>query len=247
MKVPPILHLFFLFPLLFFLVSVAPARETIVVDGQQIRNCSVVEISAQGPVYRCEDTQETYIIPWSKLTPVQVASIRTNHNEALVNAICDGRYVKGTVYDANKEGTIIQISLGETKLGIEGYKKGGKVVTHGLVLINDLPIDIPRGIGDPIEIMAYFKADGKYDMVFGKVDMEYVTAAKPEWFQVTTWTNSAGDTMEAKLIGVKKEDDKVLFEKKDKERVLYNLSELDAASQEKAKKIHERLAKFPVP
>lgn len=205
---------------------------------------SIVEISNEGAIYE-SDSGSHRTVAWEKLSPVEKNTIRTKHNTELVNAICDARYVKGTVFHANKDGVVVQIDLTDEEFGIEGYHQGARVLKGGIILISDLPLDVPRSTGDPINVIAYFKEKSTFDMGIAAQEIEHLTTAKPDWFSVTDWTNSAGATMQAKLLGVSPEG-KVLFLKNGK-RMVITLSQLDAASQAKAKKVQARLAKFPVP
>lgn len=233
---------------LFLGAALSFAGETITLNGQQIRNCDLVEIGFDGVLYRSGDTNEIHNVPWDQLSTAQQATIRQKHNAALVNAICDARYVDGSVFHANKDGVVVQITLkdeGDSETGVEGFHQGARVLKGGIVLISDLPNDVPRSAGDPIKVIAYYKEKSMFDMGIAEQEIEHLTVAKPEWFQFTEWRNTAGVAMKARLLGIK--GDKVLFLKEDTSRFVYNLSQLDAESQEKAKEVHAKLAKFPVP
>ena len=229
---------------------IAFGRETIRINGQSFSNCKLVEISQEGPVYLSGDSGEHLTVPWKEITPVQENKIRTQHNDALINAICDARYVNGTVFHANKDGVVVQITLKSendpnSKEGIAGYYQGAKIVKSGLVLISDLPLHVPRSTGDPITMIVYFREKGEFDMGIAQQKIDHLTTAKPDWFQVREWKNSSGQAMQAQLLGVK--DDKVLFAKEDGSRFVYSFSQLDADSQKQVKETQKRLEKFPVP
>ncbi len=241
-------HTAYLFSIITLVVTgLATAGETITLNGQTIRNCEIVELTRDGVVYQSGDTDDLHVVPWAQLTAVQQDVLRKQHNKALVNAICDARYVKGSVFEANKDGVIVQIDIPESddEKGIEGYRNGAKVLKGGSILVSDLPTDVPRGSGAPIELILYYKE--KYDFTLGPLgstEVEHLTYSLPEWFQETDWKNAAGATMKARLLGVK--GDKALF-LKGGQRMLLNLSQLDAASQTKAKEIQAKLAGYPVP
>ncbi len=224
------------------------AAETITIDGNTIRNCTLVELSSDGAIYQSGDTNEYHTVPWAQLTPVQQSVIRSQHGTALVNVICDARYIDGTVFHANKDGVVVQMvpkKEGEKATGANGFYQGARVITSGLVLISDLPLDMPRSGGDPIKAFGFFKKKGLFDMGIAAQEIEFLTTLKPEWYEISEWKNSTGNVMKARLLGIK--GDKALFAKEDNSRFVYSLSQLDAASQKKAAEIQEKIGKFPVP
>ncbi len=227
-------------------LTISPGEETIVVEGEKLTDCSLVEISGEGPIYRCGDRGIHRVVPWAGLSPEQEALIRQRHREALVQAICGARYVDGSVFHANKDGVIVQVDPEALAVEmVEGYHRGARVIGSGLVMISDLPMDIPRSTGDPIRVIAYFRGTYAFDMAIARTDIEHLTVAKPEWFRFREWKNGAGQSMKARLLGIS--SGRVLFESEDGARFLYDLARLDPASQREAAAIHEKLKKFPVP
>ena len=94
-------------------------------------------------------------------------------------------------------------------------------------------------------MFAYFKEKRIFSLGIAEKEIEHLTVAKPDWFQISEWKNSDGQAIKAKLLGI--QGDKVLFSKEDGSRFVYGLSQLNAESQKRAKETGARLVGFPVP
>jgi len=231
--------------LLVVFVHDSPGAETIQVNGQSINNCELTELTPDGVIYKSKDTGELHTVPWDQLSTVQKNQITTRHYDALVNVICEARHIKGTMFSAVKEGVVVQINvIAPDTVGTKGYLNGAKVLHGGSILVSDLPLNVPRGEGAPIEITGYFKERYMFDIVIGKTEIDHVTVARPAWFEESEWTSAEGSKMKARLLAISP-DDKVLF-LKNGQRVVLEMARLDSASQEKAREIQKKLAPYPM-
>lgn len=224
-----------------FGASSAPAGEKISIQGSDYPNAELTDVSREGIIFKTEDG--SYVtLPWAETTAVQVSAVKAKLPDALSNALYDAHYVKGTVFQVTPDGVIIQIDLVEDYKGPE-FKNGARVLTHGLVIVKDLPGNVPQGEGAPIEITAHKRQTYTYDLAIAAKEIPLLTFAKPLWGQEQEWKNTDGQAMIAKLVAVK--DNKGMFEKGGK-RFIYDLTHLDAEGRERAAGIAEKLAGFPL-
>ncbi|MEO0416190.1 MAG: hypothetical protein AAF226_14680 [Verrucomicrobiota bacterium] len=223
------------------------AGEVLKVNGTTYRNAEVIEVTKSGPIYKTED--ETIVpLEWAELTPQQLHNLRTKNKESLMNVILGAKYARGTVFQANKDGVIIQITLEneENKIGTEGFLNGAEIVKGGLVIVPDLPSDVPRGTGVEVKFVGYQIKEYDYDLVVGQTKVPYLTHAKPDWAKEREWTNIKGQTMTSSLVAVKA--GKGLFEKADGTRFPpIELKTLDAESQKIAAIFAEKVKGYPIP
>lgn len=218
------------------------AGETITVEGATHRNAEMVEVAPTGAVYETEGG-EFVILPWADLSSAQLSSVKAKFPGAIENAMFEAHFIRGTVFQVNEDGVVIQVSLPEEESG-PGFRNGAVVLTSGLVIVKDVPTSVPQGEGATIEIVANKRSTYTYDMGIAAKEIPYLTVAKPLWGQEQEWTNSGGQKMHARLIAVK--DGKGLFEKGGK-RFPYDLSSLDEESRKRAAEVAAKLAGFPMP
>jgi hypothetical protein len=234
-----------LLPGFFCVISVlTPVRagERITVAGTDYPNAEVTDVSRDGVIYKVENG--TFVtLPWADTTAAQLSAVRAKFPGAMENALYDAHYVKGSVFQVNADGVVIQIDLDEGDTGPE-FKNGARVLTNGLVIVKDLPTNIPQGEGAPIEITAHKRQTYTYDMGIAAKEIPLLTMAKPLWGQEQEWKNTEGQSIYAKLVAVK--GDKVMFEKGGK-RFVYDLANLDDEGRKRAAEIAEKLAGFPLP
>jgi len=233
------------FSLLVLLVLVslpAESAEKITVAGSDYPNAEMTDVSRDGIIFKAEDG--SYVtLPWADVTAAQLSAVKAKFAGALENALYDAHYVKGTVFQVSPDGVIIQIDLEEGYAGPE-FKNGARVLTNGLVIVKDLPTNLPQGEGAAIEITAHKRQTYTYDMGIAAKEIPLLTMAKPLWGQEQEWKNTDGQSMHAKLVAVK--DDKGMFEKGGK-RFVYDLANLDDEGRKRAAEIAEKLAGFPLP
>ena len=213
----------------FLITATALSGETITVDGTAYPNSEMVEISKEGVIYKTEGGEHV-TLPWAR------------HKEGLMNAVYDAYVVKGSVFHVNQDGVIIQVSQEDAP--DPPYLNGAKVMTSGLVLIKDLPRDMPRGEGAPIDVVAYKRQTYTFDMGIAVKEIPYMTVAYPMWAREQEWENVDGQMMAARLIASK--DGKCLFEKGGKTFV-YPLDKLTADAQKRVAEYQERIKDFPIP
>lgn len=225
----------------FLISSIALSGETITVDGTAYPNSEMVEISKEGVIYKTEGGEHV-TLPWASLSPAQVSAVKARHKEGLMNAVYDAYVVKGSVFHVNQDGVIIQVSQEDAP--DPPYLNGAKVMTSGLVLIKDLPRDMPRGEGAPIDVVAYKRQSYTFDMGIAVKEIPYMTVAYPMWAREQEWENVDGQMMAARLIASK--DGKCLFEKGGKTFV-YPLDKLTADAQKRVAEYQERIKDFPIP
>jgi len=227
--------------LLFFTLP-APAGEKITVAGTDYPNAELTDVSRDGIIFKVEDG--SYVtLPWADTSAAQLSAVRAKFAGALENALYDAHYVKGTVFQVSPDGVIIQIDLEEGYTGPE-FRNGARVLTSGLVIVKDLPTNLPQGEGAAIEITAHKRQTYTYDLGVAAKEIPLLTMAKPLWGQEQEWKNTEGQSMHAKLVAVK--DDKGMFEKGGK-RFVYDLANLDDEGRKRAAEIAEKLAGFPLP
>ncbi|MEO0415937.1 MAG: hypothetical protein AAF226_13400 [Verrucomicrobiota bacterium] len=223
------------------------AGENITVNGTSYRNAEVAEVSSSGPIYRVNDGA-LITAPWGQLSAQQENTLRTKHRTALMNTILGAKHVKGTVFQVNQDGVIVQVTIekdGERR-GTEGFYQGAEIIKSGLVIVSDLPNDVPRGTGVEIEFFAYQLKEYEYDMAISKTNIPYVTTAKPMWAREREWTNNKGQKLVASLIAVR--DGKGLFQKSDGQRFPpIDLKTLDPESQKFAAEFAEKVKGYPIP
>ncbi len=240
MRFLPALPLF----LLLFVLSSPPvlAGEKITVAGTDYPNAEMADVSRDGVIYKAEDGSHVTLL-WADTSAPQLSAVKAKFAGALENALYDAHYVKGTVFQVTPDGVIIQIDLEEEHTGPE-FKNGARVLTNGLVIVKDLPTNIPQGEGAPIEIVAHKRQSYTYDLAIAAKEIPLLTMAKPLWGQEQEWKNTDGQSMYAKLVAVK--EDKGMFEKGGK-RFIYDLANLDDEGRKRAAGIAEKLAGFPLP
>ena len=220
----------------------AAAGEKITVAGTDYPNAEMTDLSRDGIIYKAEDG--TYVtLPWVDVSAAQLSAVKAKFAGALENALYDAHYVKGTVFQVSPDGVIIQIDLDEGYTGPE-FKNGARVLTNGLVIVKDLPTNIPQGEGAAIEITAHKRQTYTYDLGVAAKEIPLLTMAKPLWGQEQEWKNTEGQSMHAKLVAVK--EGKGMFEKGGK-RFVYDLANLDDEGRKRAAEIAEKLAGFPLP
>ncbi len=228
----------------FILLTTLPciAGETITVDGASYEDAEMVEVAPGGAIYQVQGG-EYVVLPWEDLSSAQASVIKSRFPDAMENAMFDAHLVKGTVFQVNRDGVVIQIDIPEREKGPPA-KNGAVVLTSGLVIVKDLPTSIPQGEGAAIEILAHKRLTYTYDMGIATKEIPLLTMARPIWGQEQEWVNSDGQKMYARLIAVK--DGKGMFEKGGK-TFIYDLAKLDADAKKRAADIAEKLAKFPLP
>ena len=218
------------------------AAEKISVGGTDYPNAELTDVSRDGIIFKIEDG--SYVtLPWADTTAAQLSTVKAKLPEALGNALYDAHYVKGTVFQITPDGVIIQIDLLEGYSGPE-FKNGARVLTSGLVIVKDLPTNIPQGEGAAIEITAHKRQTYTYNLSIAAKEIPLLTVAKPLWGQEQEWKNTDGQAMYARLVAVKEK--KGMFEKGGK-RFIYDLSSLDEDGRKRAAEIAEKLAGFPLP
>lgn len=229
--------------MLLALVSLpAESAEKITVAGSDYPNAEMTDVSRDGIIYKAEDG--SYVtLPWADVTAAQLSAVKVKFAGALENALYDAHYIKGTVFQVSPDGVIIQIDLEEEYTGPE-FKNGARVLANGLIIVKDLPTNIPQGEGAPIEITAHKRQTYTYDLAIAAKEIPLLTIAKPLWGQEQEWKNTEGQSMHAKLVAVK--GDKGMFEKGGK-RFVYDLANLDDEGRKRAAEIAEKLAGFPLP
>ena len=228
--------------LLVFLSFPAESAEKITVAGSDYPNAEMTDVSRDGIIYKAEDG--SYVtLPWADVSTAQLSVVKTKFAGALENALYDAHYIKGTVFQVSPDGVIIQIDLAEGYTGPE-FKNGARVLTNGLVIVKDLPTNIPQGEGAPIEITAHKRQTYTYDLGVAAKEIPLLTMARPLWGQEQEWKNTEGQSMHAKLVAVK--EDKGMFEKGGK-RFVYDLANLDDEGRKRAAEIAEKLVGFPLP
>ncbi len=228
--------------LFLFSASAVPAGEAITVSGTAYRNAEWVDVCREGLIYKTESGN--YVtVSWAEATSSQVAAARTKKPGAFENALYDAYWVKGTVFQVNPDGVILQVEIPEEHKEI-GYKDGAKILENGLVIVKDLPTSIPQGEGAAIEIVAHKRGTFTFDLAIAVKEIPLLTVAKPIWAIEQEWKNAQGQSMFARLIAVK--ESKGMFEKGGK-RFIYDLTQLDADGQERAAEVAEKLKGFPIP
>lgn len=230
--------------LLCFLAALAAshAGETIRVEGTEHRNAEMVELCREGLIFKTEEGN--YVtLPWASVTSPQLSAARAKMPAAFDNALYDGHWVKGTVFQARPDGVVVQIEIPEEHKAV-GYKDGAKILESGLVIVRDFPGSLPRGEGAPVEIVAHKRGTYTYDLGIAAKEIPLLTVAKPLWAIEQEWKNGEGKTMVARLIAVK--DGKGMFEKGGK-RFIYDLAQLDADGQRRAADTAAKLEGFPLP
>jgi hypothetical protein len=220
----------------------APAGEKITVGGTDYPNAEMTEVSRDGIIFKAEDGSYVTLL-WADVSAAQLSAVKVKFAGALENALYDAHYVKGTVFQVSPDGVVIQIDLDEEDTGPE-FKNGARVLTNGLVIVKDLPTNLPQSEGASIEITAHKRQTYTYDMGIAAKEIPLLTMAKPLWGQEQEWKNTEGQSMYAKLVAVK--DDKGMFEKGGK-RFVYDLANLDDEGRKRAAEIAEKLAGFPLP
>ncbi|MEM9016513.1 MAG: hypothetical protein AAGC68_05835, partial [Verrucomicrobiota bacterium] len=88
------------------------ASETIVVDGTTYPNAEMVEVAPDGAAFQVAEG-ELVIVPWASLSPAQLSAIRARFPGAVENAMFEAYWVKGTVFQVNRDGVVIQITIPE--------------------------------------------------------------------------------------------------------------------------------------
>lgn len=227
-----------------FLVGVTcsvAGGETITVDGVVHRNAEMIEVAPQGPAYRTEGG-EIVILPWSDASEAQISGVKQKWPDAIDNAIFEAYYIKGTVFQPNDDGHIIQITLDDDGSELD-FKNGAVVLKSGLVIVADVPTSVPQAEGAEIEVIAHKRRTYTYNIGIAAKEIPYLTVARPLWGQEQEWINSDGQKMFAKLLAVK--DGKGLFEKGGQQFV-YELDKLDDEGRKRAAEIAEKLAGFPL-
>jgi len=224
------------------LVSWTEGGETIQVAGTEYRNAEMADLCREGLIFKTEDGK--YVtLPWASTSSAQLSAARAKLSAAFDNALYDAHFVKGSVFQVIPEGVVIQVEIPEEHKEI-GYKNGAKLLESGLVIVKDLPTNIPQGEGAPIEITAHKRGTFTYDLAIAVKEIPLLTIAKPLWALEQEWKNAKGESMHARLIAVK--DNKGMFEKGGK-RFIYELDQLDADGQKRAAEIAAKLAGFPLP
>ncbi len=219
----------------------AGAGETIVVNGTRHDNAEMADLCREGLIFRTA-SGEFVTLPWADVTSAQVAGARARMAGAFDNALYDAHYIKGTVFQAKPEGLIVQITLPEGEAG-PGYRNGAKVLDSGLVLVKDMPTNLPQGEGAAVEIVAHKRGTFTFDLAIAAKEIPLLTVAKPLWAMEQEWRNTEGQTMHARVVAVK--DGKVMFEKGGK-RFVYELDQLDEDAKRRIAEIAAKLEGFPV-
>lgn len=216
--------------------------ETVTVDGEEYRSARMADVCREGIIYETKE-HEFVTLPWAELTDVQKKSLKAQKKEALMNALFHAYYVKGTVFQANRDGVIVQIDAQEKDP--EPYcRNGAEILTGGLVILKDLPSDIPRGEGDKIEIVAYKFKTYTFDLGIAAKEIPYLTVLKPLWGREQEWKNGDGQTMVARFVAIRK---RVVFFEKEGKQFEYPLDKLDEASRKRAEEYQEKVEGFPFP
>lgn len=216
--------------------------ETIVVNGETHEDAEMVEVGPDGAIYRTV-AGDYIVLPWEDLSPAQVSAIKADFPEAIENAIYGAYLIKGTVFQVNRDGVIIQVAIPETEKGPPA-RNGAVVPASGLVIVKDLPTSVPQGEGAEIEIMAHKRQTYTYDMGIAAKEIPLLTVARPIWAQEQEWVNVDGKKMYARLIAVK--DGKGMFEKGGS-TFIYELAKLDEEARARAGEIAKKLAGYPIP
>jgi hypothetical protein len=225
-----------------FSVSAIPAGEAITVAGIAYRNAEWADVCREGLIYKTE-TGAHVTLSWAEATPAQVSAARATKPGAFENALYDAYSLKGTVFQVNPDGVILQVEIPDEHKEI-GYKDGAKILENGLVIVKDLPTSVPQGEGAAIEIVAHKRGTFTFDLGIAMKEIPLLTVAKPLWAIEQEWKNAQGQAMFARLIAVK--DSKGMFEKGGK-RFIYDLTQLDADGQKRAAEVAEKLKGFPIP
>jgi len=219
----------------------ARAGETITVDGTVYPNSEMVEVCSDGAVYKTDESKYV-VLPWEELSDDQTATLKARFKEGMMNAVYDAYVVKGSIFNVNKDGFIIQISQ-EDAPDLR-FTKGAKILTSGLVLIKDLPRDMPRGEGAPVDVIAYKQGTHTFDMGIAAKEIPFLSVAYPSWAREQEWENVDGRKMAARLIASK--DGKCLFEKGG-QTFVYALDQLVPEAQKRVAEYQERIKRFPIP
>ncbi len=230
------------FPIVLVLAgSFANAGETITVDGMEYLNSEMVEVCSDGAVYKTEEG-EYVVLPWESLSEAQTSVLKARFKEGMMNAVYDAYLVKGSIFNVSKDGFVIQVSQ-EDAPDLK-FTKGARILTSGLVLIKDLPRDMPRGEGAPVDVIAYKRGSHTFDMGIATKEIPFLSVAYPSWAREQEWENVDGKKMAARLIASK--DGKCLFEKGGKTFV-YALDQLVPDAQKRVAEYQERIKRFPIP
>lgn len=225
-----------------WLPSSAAAGETIRVGDMEYRNAEMVELCREGLIYKTEEG--SYVtLPWASVSAPQLSAARAKMGASFDNALYDAHLVKGTVFQKRPDGVVIQVEIPEEHKAI-GYKGGAKILESGLVIVRDLPTNLPQEEGAAVEIVAHKRGTFTYDLGIAAKEIPLLTVAKPLWGMEQEWKNQEGKAMVAKLVAVK--DTKGMFEKGGK-RFIYDLTQLDADGRKRAADIADKLAGFPLP
>ncbi len=225
--------------------------ETITVDGQTYEDAEMAEVGQEGVWYKV-GAEEYVVLPWSQLSQFQVANVKSRFAESLDHLRHQAIWVKGTVFDKNSDGVIVQATLdldaGEAKVadsGLPQYRNGG-AIARGMVLIKDLKDNAIRQSGDPVEGIFYQEGTYTYEVAgFNLVrEIPKCSSAPPEWASVREWTNREGNKLTAKVIAVK--EGKCLFQKADGGTFPYEIAKLTDEDQELVAQFEKRAAAIPV-
>lgn len=232
--------------------SVVPAlAETITVDGESYEDAEMAEVGQEGVWYRV-GPEEFVVVPWAELNQFQTANVKSRFADSLEHLRHQALWVKGTVFDRNSDGIIVQTEIdldaGEAKAadsGLPQYENGG-AIAHGMVLITDLKDNAIRKNGDPVEGIFYQRGTFTYEMAgFNLVkEIPECTEAKPEWASVREWTNREGNKLTAKVIATR--DGKCLFEKADGSTFPYEIASLSDDDQALVAQFEKRALAIPV-
>jgi len=186
------------------------------------------------------------LVPWANLSKFQVSTIRHSFQDALNNVRLKAYWVQGEVFQIAKEGVVVNPGLVKdereaAKKESPDHKRGAEIVT-GLILIRDLPKSLKEG--DPVKTYAYeYGGSVKYDLGFGKKDLQILSIAKPAWAKASEWSDTKGRKMLAELIEVAQ--GQCRFRRNNKE-FLFPLEQLTATDQKRAIKQQTYMRVIPL-
>jgi len=216
--------------------------DRVTVDGTEYRSARMVEVCREGIIYKTKG-DGFVTLPWAEINESQTRTLKSKFKDSLMNAVFRGYFVKGTVFQVNKDGVVIQIDTLDEEP--EPYcREGAEILTNGLVIIKDLPDDMPREEEAEIEIIAYQYLTYTFDIGIAAKEIPYLTVEKPLWGREQEWKNIDGKTMVARFIAMK--NGICIFERGGKQ-FEYPLEKLDEAGKTRAGEYQKKVEGFPIP
>ena len=247
--------------LLSFSAAAHVLAETIVVNGRAIENAQMEALSETGVQFKTPEGLVT--LPWAELNAFQKAAVHTQFMEPLENLRIRAVWVEGTVFEVTRDGVVVQVSLDlkgggggeETKTDAEKpatekpveWKNGAEVV-KGMVLIKDMVDSRAKNPGDPVAAL-HFRTGRTFTYEVGGFNLikeiPVLSAKRPEWASEREWTNTQGQKLKARLIGVK--EGRCLLVSSGKPPFPYDIAQLSLDDQALIVEYQQRVRQIPVP